>query len=66
MITRIIVADNEVSIAIVIIFFTSSFFLTTRDFSVNRKDIPAPTLAEPPSYTKDLEPLAALHLDNIL
>ena len=32
------------------------FILTTRELSVNRNGLQAPTLAGPPCYTKDLDP----------
>ena len=42
-----------------------SFSLTTWEHSVNRRDLRAPTLAYHPDYTKDQDPLAVQHLNNL-
>ena len=41
-----------------------SLFSTVREPSVNRKDLPGLTLVGPPKDIPELDPLAALHLNN--
>ena len=50
----------------VIITTPCHLILTTQDISVNRKDLRAPTLAEPTRLYQWSGPPAALHLDNQL